>query len=107
MKYRDITEEKVHAKRVMGIWSDAARKLVFSISEDGFLKVFDITANAVTKEVEVSGSKLTCMITDPKTGLTFIGDKNGTVNLFDLSVVRNQHFLQNLIYFRTLQLKNK
>jgi WD40 repeat protein len=89
LNYRDIAEEKVHTKRVMGIWSDTKRKLVFSVGEDGFLKVFDITANAVTKEVEVSGAKLTCMITEPKTGLTFIGDKNGTVNVYDLGVVRN------------------
>ena len=87
MKYRDITEEKVHTKRVMGIWSDAARKLVFSIGEDGFLKVFDITANAVTKEVEVSGSKLTSMVVNQKTGLAFIADKSGTINVYDLSVV--------------------
>jgi len=52
------------------------------------LKVFDITANAVTKEVEVSGQKLTCMVTDDSTGLSFIGDKNGSVNVYDLSEVR-------------------
>lgn len=87
MKYRDISEEKVHSKRVMGIWSDAKRKLVFSIGEDGMLKVFDITANAVTKEVDVSGSKLTCMVVSEKTGLAFIADKSGTVNIYDLSEV--------------------
>lgn len=90
MKYRDICEEKVHTKRVMGIWSDTKRKLVFSIGEDGLLKVFDITANHVTKEVDVSGTKLTTMVTEPKTGLSFIGDKNGMVYLYDLGVVSFQ-----------------
>lgn len=71
----------------MGIWSDTARKLVFSIGEDRYLKIFDIKANHCTKEVEVSNVKLTCMITDDKTGISFIADKNGVVYMYDLSSV--------------------
>jgi hypothetical protein len=48
LKFKEVSEEKVHLKRVMGIWSDTRRKLIYTIGEDGRLKVFDITANRVT-----------------------------------------------------------
>jgi hypothetical protein len=48
LKFKELSEDKVHLKRVMNIWSDTRRKLIYTIAEDGKLKVFDITANRVT-----------------------------------------------------------
>lgn len=88
----------------MSIWTDSKRKLVYTIGEDGYMKVFDLTADAITNEIQVSGSKLTCMVTDRKTGIAFIGDKKGVINVFDLASVTNfirlyfNHSLESSIY---------
>jgi WD40 repeat protein len=88
LKYKEISEEKVHSKRVMGIWSDTKRKLIYSIGEDGMLKVFDLTASKVTQECQVATSKLTCVVANENSGIAFIGDVNGTVNVYDFASVR-------------------
>ena len=87
LKFKEISEDKVHTKRVMGIWSDTKTKVLYCIGEDGFLKVFDLTASKVTQECQVGTNKLTCVVSDESSGSAFIGDVLGNVNIYDCSVV--------------------
>jgi len=87
MEVEIISEDKAHLKRIMSIWSHSKRKLIYTIGEDGMMKVFDLKAKNVTQEVTVSANKLTYMVCDPTTGFAFIADKAGMIKLYDLNVV--------------------
>ena len=87
MEVEIISEDKAHLKRIMSIWSHSKRKLIYTIGEDGMMKVFDLKAKSVTQEVTVSANKLTYMVCDPDTGFAFIADKAGMIKLYDLNVV--------------------
>lgn len=87
MEVEVISEDKAHLKRIMSIWSHSKRKLIYTIGEDGMMKVFDLKAKNVTQEVTVSANKLTYMVCDPNTGFAFIADKAGMIKLYDLNVV--------------------
>ena len=99
LKYKEVSEEKVHSKRLMGMWSESRRKMIYSIGEDGMLKVFDMNANKVTHEIQVSSTKLTCMVTDDKTGFSLIADKNGTVFCYDLADVNTISIYLKINFF--------
>lgn len=47
-KFKEILNEKVHAKRVMGLFTDTKRQLLFSIGEDKFMNVFNLKTNSLT-----------------------------------------------------------
>lgn len=86
-----LSSEKSHLKRIMSIWSHSKRKFLYTIGEDGMLKVYDLKAKAVTQEVTVSANKLTYMLCDPSTGFGFISDKAGMIKLYDMNSVRKNH----------------
>jgi len=48
LKYKQIMDERLHTKRVMGIFTDTKRQLMFSIAEDGLLVVFNLRSNSLT-----------------------------------------------------------
>lgn len=48
LKYKEILNEKIHAKRVMGLFTDTKRQLLFSISEDKFLNVYNLRSDSLT-----------------------------------------------------------
>lgn len=88
LEVETISEDKAHLKRIMSIWSHTKRKLIYTIGEDGMMKVFDLKAKSVTQEVTVSANKLTYMVCDESSGFGFIADKAGMIKLYDLNVVK-------------------
>lgn len=48
MEVEVVSEDKAHLKRIMSIWSHSKRKLIYTIGEDGMMKVFDLKAKNVT-----------------------------------------------------------
>lgn len=97
LKYKVVMEEKIHQKRVMGIFTDTKRQLLFSIGEDGIMSVYNLRTNSLTAgkppltpETQVSQFKLTCMSVDPELGVAFVADKKGTIFIFDILAVSFQ-----------------
>lgn len=64
LKYSEITSEKVHTARIMRVHIDDKQGMIYTIGEDKYLRVYDISAKCVTHEVMVSKSKLTEMVVD-------------------------------------------
>ena len=47
-KYKEIMDERVHQKRVMGLASDAKRKIMYSIGEDKMFILYNLATNSIT-----------------------------------------------------------
>lgn len=47
LKYREVIKEKIHKDKVMGIWIDSSRGLMFSIGEDKYLRVYDVKNKSI------------------------------------------------------------
>lgn len=54
LKYKEMLEEKIHNGRVMALHTDTKRHLLFSISEDKFLNVFNLKSNSITAGKTIS-----------------------------------------------------
>ena len=48
LKYKEVAEQKIHQKRVMGIASDSRRKVMYSIGEDKFFIIFNLKTNSIS-----------------------------------------------------------
>ena len=85
LKYHEYFVGKVHSKRIMSVFIDEKTCRVYSISEDKYLKVFDIESKQVIYELFVSSKKLTAMLVDSEHGVAYIGDRKGSVAVVSLS----------------------
>lgn len=47
LKYRQVVKEKVHKDKVMGVYFDSSRGLMFSVGEDKYLRVYDVKNKGV------------------------------------------------------------
>ena len=85
MKYKELYSGKVHNGRVMGMYIDGIRNLLFTISEDKTLKSLDLKGKAVNSEAKVSSAKLCCLEVDPRTKVAYITDRAGAIHVYDLT----------------------
>ena len=74
---------KAHAARVMGISFDFELGYLYSVGEDGMLKVTDTNVKEPVCEVAV-GSSLKSLVHDKTYQRLFIGDDKGTVSVYSL-----------------------
>lgn len=95
LKYDEIVFEKVHNSRVMRIHIDHKQGNVITISEDRFLRVFDIQAKGVIGEVTVSAKKLTEMVVDNKNRIAYVADRGGNINV--VSFASNPPLMKQVI----------
>lgn len=84
LKYKEIYNEKVHGARVMGIFLDKTRNLIFSIGEDKYLRCTDLKLKETLSSCKISDSKLTCLKVDPDNLVGFITDRKGCIHVIDL-----------------------
>jgi hypothetical protein len=110
--------KEVHKKRVMNLWFDSKRNILFSIGEDKYLRAYNVktkepiasnfsalnlnlTSKLVTK---VSKTKLTFAIPLNEFGIAIISDRNGRIHIFDTYSVRihskNTLHISNLKKFK-------
>ena len=84
LNYKEMISNDVHSARIMGVWIDGIRNLVYTISEDKTLKVLDIKMKQIIAEVNVGSSKLCCMEIDAESKTAFISDRAGQIHIYDL-----------------------
>jgi len=83
-KQEPIFKESVHTMRVMGLKIDEDRKRVYSVGEDGFIRVVCLKTSHVYSEAFVSDSKLTNIRTNFSNKLAIITDRKGKVYFYDM-----------------------
>ena len=66
----------------MGIAFDIETNYLFTIGEDGFLKVSDLTSRQVVYEEMLCAKGMKHMIHDPPSKRLFLGDGDGNVYIF-------------------------
>lgn len=82
-----LMAENVHTKRVMGLKFSERRKKLFSIGEDGFLRVINLQNKVIQSESLVAASKLTDFCYDDNVEVAVISDRNGVIHFYDTSSV--------------------
>jgi hypothetical protein len=95
LNYKETFKWQPHKQRIMGIWLDGMRNLVYTISEDKSMKVTDIKIREVLAEVTVSNTKLTCLEVDTENKNAWIADRGGQIHIYDLIPTKPQ-FIQIL-----------
>lgn len=84
-KVDQLALEKIHSARIMRVNIDHKAKMIYTISEDKMLRVFDIEAKGVVGEVMASSKKLTEMFIDSKNKIAYVADRGGKINVVSLS----------------------
>lgn len=87
LKYREVLNQKIHQARIMGLYIDSKRNLVFTIGEDKYLRCTDIKFKDISSNCKVSDSKLTCFEADPENNIGYITDRKGNIFIYDLANV--------------------
>ena len=85
MKYEEQFFLKVHTDRIVKIFIDSDKKLVYSIGEDRKFKEVSIDKKRINNEFEVSGKRPNCMQIDKDLKVAYVGDSEGNVKIIDLS----------------------
>ena len=85
MKYSEQFFLKVHVDRIVKMYVDEERKLVYSIGEDRKFKVVNIDKKSIHTEFEVSGKRPNCMFVDDEIRVAYVGDSEGNVKIIDLA----------------------
>ena len=84
LSYKEVLTSVPHKCRIMGIWLDGIRNLLYTISEDKTLKVFDMKVKNVVAEITITNTKLTCLEVDSENKNAFIADRGGQIHIYDL-----------------------
>lgn len=80
-----------HTNNVVSIGFPDDERWMYSASEDGTVKVWDIKNGTVIQERKIHDSKrvmLSCAVLHPNQGEIVVGDESGTISVWDLSVNR-------------------
>lgn len=85
-KFTELFLDKVHTDRIMRIFIDHKTKMIYSIGEDKFLKVYNIEGQGVSDEVHIGKSKLCEMVVDSRNRIAYISDRNGNITVVSLKI---------------------
>jgi hypothetical protein len=87
MEYTELRDYKIHKDAVTGSYINNKKNLMFSISEDKYLKVFDFKSKETIANNQISKGKLTKMIVHEESQTAFITTKLGELAVVDIGSV--------------------
>jgi len=71
----------------MGIYYEYITGYLYSIGEDKFFRVYDVSQKNILAELQVGGQMLTKLEVDRASKRAFIANKGGNVFIYDISPV--------------------
>ncbi|KRX05178.1 WD40-repeat-containing domain [Pseudocohnilembus persalinus] len=83
LRYEDILDEKVHDKRVMGVFHHSLTNSTYTISEDKSLRT--VVDGKVQNKITQSNSGLTSIYGDSEYKRLFVSNRSGHVFIYDIS----------------------
>lgn len=85
LQFSELLSEKIHNARIMKVRINEKEGLIYTISEDKHLKIYDLKAQGVTHELVVSKEKLAEMYVDSKHDIGYVSDRGGNIVVVNLA----------------------
>jgi len=84
-KFSDFYISRLHDSRVMKMVFDEKKNCLYSVSEDKFLKILNLSKKEVSYQLAASGLKPTAMEVDLKHRIAYVADCGGNIAVLTLA----------------------